>query len=84
MKQVSIAIVFDPANGKTRLRLQNLLGQFRGVTDSFIIEDAPDSLKQVRFDLRLPRRHLNEFLNALTLLTEVHGIECNDCGIRKS
>ena len=83
MRQVSIAIVFDPANGKTRLRLQNLLGQFRGVTDSFTVDDAPDSLKKVHFELRLPRRHLNEFLNALTLLPEVHGIECNDCGALK-
>ena len=71
-------VTFDPASGKTRLRLQYLLGQYRGMADSFSVEEAAGGLRRVCLRLRLPRKHLNEFLFAVTELPEVRAIDCRE------
>ena len=80
MRTVDAEVTFDPAGGKTRLRLQYLLGQYRGIADSFSVEEASGGLRRVSLRLRLPRKHLNEFLFAVTELPEVRAIDCRESG----
>jgi uncharacterized membrane protein YhiD involved in acid resistance len=71
MKAVSIEVVFDPDHGKSRVRLERLRDEFHIGGQVLEITDVGDGCRRARLDLRLPRRHMHEFLEALVALPAV-------------
>ena len=71
MKAVSIEVVFDPDHGKSRVRFERLRDEFHIGGQILEVADAGDGCRRARVDLRLPRRHLHEFLEALVALPAV-------------
>jgi putative Mg2+ transporter-C (MgtC) family protein len=74
MKAVSIEIVFDPDHGKSRVRFERLREEFHISARIQDLADAGDGCRRGRVDLQLPRRHLQEFLEALVALPAVREI----------
>jgi len=71
MKAVSIELIFDPDHGKSRVRFERLRDEFHIGGQILEAADTVDGCRRVRVDLRLPRRHLHEFLEALVALPAV-------------
>jgi putative Mg2+ transporter-C (MgtC) family protein len=74
IKEVWVEMVFDPDHGKTLIRMQQMREEFhiRGrVTEH---SGAGNGWVRARMDLRLPRRHLHEFLNAVVELPAIKEI----------
>lgn len=74
MKSVVVEIVFDPDHGKTRVRLEQLREEFHATGALAIEPIRGDSLMRGRLDLRLPRRHLHQFLDQVVDLAAVREI----------
>lgn len=74
MKAVSIEVVFDPDHGKSRVRFERLRDEYHIQGQILELADADDGCRRARVDLRLPRRHLHEFLAELVDLAAVREI----------
>ncbi len=74
IQSMQIELVFDPDHGKSRVRFEHLRDQFhiRGEIRELIQHE--DGSRTARVDLRLPRRHLNDFLEALVAMPSVREI----------
>ena len=71
---VAIELEFDPDHGKTRIRMERLREEFRVTSQALTYENLPDGSVRTQLDLRLPRRHLHEFLDDLANLPGVISI----------
>ncbi|MEI6674326.1 MAG: MgtC/SapB family protein [Verrucomicrobiota bacterium] len=74
IQTVDIELVFDPDHGKTRIKMERLREEFRVTGQALLYETMPDGIVRARLDLRLPRRHLREFLDELAALSGVRSI----------
>ena len=74
IQSVGIELAFDPDHGKTRIRMERLREEFRVTGQASSYEKLPDGIVRAHLDLRLPRRHLREFLDELASLPGVHSI----------
>jgi putative Mg2+ transporter-C (MgtC) family protein len=74
IQTVGIELAFDPDHGKTRIKMEYLREEFRVTGQALSYEKMPDGVVRAQLDLRLPRRHLREFLDALASLPGVHSI----------
>ena len=74
IQTVAIEMVFDPDHGKTRIKMERLREEFRVTGQALSYEKMPEGIVRARLDLRLPRRHLREFLDELASLPGVHSI----------
>ena len=74
VKSVVVEMVFDPDHGKTLIRLDCVREEFH-VSGQLVVQPIPgaDTMRG-RLDLRLPRRHLHEFLGALVDIPAVREI----------
>lgn len=73
-KSVSVEILFDPEEGKTRIRLDCIREEYH-VSGPLAIESSADAgLVRGRLDVQLPRRHLHEFLREVVDLPAVRAI----------
>ncbi|HOW64407.1 MAG TPA: MgtC/SapB family protein [Candidatus Paceibacterota bacterium] len=71
---VAVEVVFDPDHGKTQIRLDSVRELFR-VSQRFEVQTMPgQETLSGRLDVRLPRRHLHEFLSALVDMPAVREI----------
>jgi putative Mg2+ transporter-C (MgtC) family protein len=61
-------------HGKTRIKMERLREEFRVTGQALAYEKLPDGTVLAQLDLRLPRRHLHEFLDALASLPGVISI----------
>jgi hypothetical protein len=68
-------LVFDPDHGKTRIRLERICQSFRVQRPISLNEKANDGSVWLRLDVRLPRRHLYEFLDEVIALPAVRDIQ---------
>ena len=75
MKSVAVVLVFDPEHGKTRIRLERICQSFRVTWPASFDEEAGDGSVRLRLNVRLPRRHLYEFLDEVATLPAVHEIQ---------
>ncbi|KAB2641641.1 MAG: MgtC/SapB family protein [Verrucomicrobia bacterium] len=71
VQSVGIELKFDPDHGKVRIKIERLREDFRLSDQALIYANLPDGTVRAQLDLRLPRRHLHEFLDALASL---HGV----------
>ncbi|MEI6608106.1 MAG: MgtC/SapB family protein [Verrucomicrobiota bacterium] len=74
INSVGIDLEFDPDHGKTRIKIERLREEFHVIGQALIYETRPDGTVLAQLKLRLPRRHLHEFLDALTSLSGVISI----------
>lgn len=74
IKTVGIELEFDPDHGKTRIRMERLREEFRVTGQALSYEKLPDGIVRAQLDLRLPRRHLHEFLDELACLPGITSI----------
>jgi len=74
IQSVGIQLEFDPNHGKTRIKMERLREEFRVTGQALAYEKLPDGTVLAQLDLRLPRRHLHEFLDALASLPGVISI----------
>ena len=65
IQSVGIVISFDPDHGKTRIKMERLREEFHVTGQALAYEKLPDGIVRAQLDLRLPRRHLHEFLDDL-------------------
>jgi putative Mg2+ transporter-C (MgtC) family protein len=80
IQAVSIDLVFDPDHGRTRIKMERLREEFHVTGQALAYETAADGIVRASLDLRLPRRHMREFLDELASLPGVssiheHGLE---------
>ncbi|HEY5909281.1 MAG TPA: MgtC/SapB family protein [Verrucomicrobiae bacterium] len=74
VKSVVVEIVFDPDHGKTRIRLDCVRETFH-VGAQLAVQPGPgEAMMRGRLDVRLPRRHLHEFLDAVVDIPAVREI----------
>lgn len=74
IQTVGIELEFDPDRGKTRIKMERLREEYRVTGQALSYEKLPDGIVRAQLDLRLPRRHLREFLDELASLPGVHSI----------
>jgi putative Mg2+ transporter-C (MgtC) family protein len=74
IQTVGIALEFDPDHGKTRIKMERLREEYRVTGQALSYDKLPDGIVRARLDLRLPRRHLREFLDELASLPGVRSI----------
>lgn len=74
MRAVTLELVLDPDHGKTRLRIDQLREVYRVAAQVSCVETRPDGTVHIRFEVRLPRRHLHEFLATLADLPAIREI----------
>jgi putative Mg2+ transporter-C (MgtC) family protein len=75
IKTVSIDLVFDPDHGRTRIKMERLREEFHVTEQALSYVAKPDGIVQARLELRLPRRHMHEFLDELASLPGVSSIQ---------
>lgn len=80
MQSVGVEVVFEPSEGKTRVKIEHLRGEFHVAGQPVTYEALPDGRIRVELELRLPRRHLREFLHEMALLPEVRSIHEQEPG----
>ncbi len=73
LKSVVIEVIFDPDHGKTQIRLECVREEFH-VSGHLTIESLSPDTMRARLDVRLPRRHLHEFLDAVVDIPAVREI----------
>ncbi len=78
IQSVNIDLEFDPDQGKTRIKVEHLRDTFHVTGQALCYEKLPDGIVRAQLDLRLPRRYLHEFLDALASLPEVRSIHERD------
>ena len=71
---VDIELECDPDHGKTRIKMERLREEFRISSQAMTYENLPGGSVRAQLTLRLPRRHLHEFLDALASLPGVISI----------
>ncbi|MEI7908565.1 MAG: MgtC/SapB family protein [Verrucomicrobiota bacterium] len=74
IQTVAIELEFDPDHGKTRIKMERLREEFRVTGQALAYEKLPDGIVRAQLSLRLPRRHLREFLDELASVTGVNSI----------
>jgi len=74
IRTVGIELTFDPDHGKTRIKMERLREEYRVTGQALSYAKLPDGIVRAQLDLRLPRRHLREFLDELASLPGVHSI----------
>lgn len=74
IQSLGIDLEFDPDHGKTRIKMERLREEFRVTGQALAYEKLPDGTTRARLDLRLPRRHLHEFLDELASLPGITSI----------
>ena len=77
---VGIELEFDPDHGKTRIKMEHLREEFRVTDQALSYTKLKDATVLAQLDLRLPRRHLHEFLDALASLPGVISIHEREPG----
>ncbi len=71
LKSVIVEIVFDADHGKTQIRLDCVREAFH-VDGQFVVQQVPGGpTMRGRLEVRLPRRHLHEFLEEMVNLPAV-------------
>jgi len=78
IKTVGIDLEFDPDHGKTRIKMERLREEFRVTGQALSYVKLPDGIVRAQLDLRLPRRHLHEFLDELASVPGVCSIHERD------
>jgi len=74
MRSVTVNITFDPDHGKTEIRLNRLRDDFWMAGQRVGLPKSADGLDRARMEVKLPQRHLNEFLEALAALHAIREI----------
>jgi putative Mg2+ transporter-C (MgtC) family protein len=74
MTSATVEVAFDEDHGKTWIRLERIREEFSVTERLYVREGPPDTLVRMRIDLRLPRRHLREFLGQVADLPSVKEI----------
>jgi len=74
-REEHIVIQFDPAGGKTLIKLEKLLDEFAVVFRPENLTPLPDRRMQMRIDYRLPAHRHFEFLSQLACVPEVLELE---------
>jgi putative Mg2+ transporter-C (MgtC) family protein len=74
-KTECLNIKFEPANGKTEIKIDCLLDQFGILHRKEQRDRAGDRLQQLAVEFQLSARNSHEFLNALVAMPEVVAIE---------
>ncbi|MCX6875929.1 MAG: MgtC/SapB family protein [Verrucomicrobia bacterium] len=78
IQSVGIDLVFDSDHGRTRIRMERIREEFHVTGQALSYETTPDGIVRASLDLRLPRRHLREFLDELASLPGVTSIHERD------
>ncbi len=73
--EAHIVILFDPAGGKTLIKLEKVLDEFAVSFRPKDLAALPDRRMRLRIDYRLPGHRHFEFLNQLAALPEVLELE---------
>jgi putative Mg2+ transporter-C (MgtC) family protein len=74
LKSAVVEIVFDPDKGKTQIRLDCIREEFH-VSDRLAVQPiSADGTIRGRLEVRLPRRHLQEFLREVVEIPAVREI----------
>jgi putative Mg2+ transporter-C (MgtC) family protein len=74
MTSATVEVAFDEDHGKTWIRLERLRDQFQVIERLHVHQGPPGPLVRMRADLRMPRRHLREFLGQVADLPAVKEI----------
>ena len=74
IQAIGIDLVFDPDHGKTRIKMERIREEFHVTEQALAYVTRPDGIIQASFELRLPRRHMREFLDELASLPGVSSI----------
>jgi putative Mg2+ transporter-C (MgtC) family protein len=74
IQAVGIDMVFEPDQGKTRIKIERIREEYHVTGQPLSYKARPDGLMQAVFKLRLPRRHMSEFLDELASLPAVDSI----------
>lgn len=74
LKSVVIEIVFDPDHGKTEIRLDCVREEFHVSGRPALQPVSSDGTIRGRLEVKLPRRHLHEFLGAVVDIPAVREI----------
>lgn len=80
IQEVHIDLVFDPDHGRTRIKMERLREEFHVTRQALNYDTGADGIVRAHLVLRLPRRHMREFLDELASLPGVssiheHGLE---------
>lgn len=73
-----VEVVFDPEAGKTRLRVEKILDDFRVGANAEELTPPSGELARMRVTFRLPHRQRREFLSQLAGLSAVREISARD------
>jgi putative Mg2+ transporter-C (MgtC) family protein len=74
-KTERVNIKFEPANGKTEIKIDCLLEQFGILHKKEQLDGASDGLQHLAVEFQMSTRTSHEFLNALVAMPEVVAIE---------
>jgi len=80
IQTVGVELEFDPDHGKTRIKMERLREEFRVTGQALSYQKLPDGIVRAQLDLRLPRRHLHEFLDELASVPGVTSIHERERG----
>jgi hypothetical protein len=75
MKAVGVELEFEPAGGKTRVRIERVLIGFEGAAVTAQWASRSEECTQLSLQLHLPQHHLHELLAELADISEVTRIE---------
>jgi putative Mg2+ transporter-C (MgtC) family protein len=74
MTSATVDVTFDEDHGKTWIRLERIREAFQVIERLHVHQGPPGPLVRMRVDLRMPRRHLREFLGQIADLPAVKEI----------
>ncbi|MEI8340168.1 MAG: MgtC/SapB family protein [Verrucomicrobiota bacterium] len=73
-QRVDASLDFDPGDGRTRVRLERILVDYRPAAVIAEWQQIENGLSRLKLKLHLPRHHLRELLDALINVPEVRNI----------
>ncbi len=79
LHDVCVVIQYAPNRGKTRVKIESILGDYPISTGDIEWNEISADLGQLRFHLRLPRIHLNDLLSEIVDQPGVLSIEREKC-----
>ena len=74
MRELDVELDFDPSAGRTRVRMERVLVNYRVAAVAAEWDNLGPELSRLRLRLHLPRHHLRELLDDLVAINEVKAV----------